>query len=161
MKPLGELKVQDYMAPQTVMVGADETLSSAIRLMDDHRLSMVPVSDDEGNLVGVLSNSDLIEYTHELQADINALRHAGESTRRFLVKLLVDQGDSIRVTDVMTTPVESVSENANLIVAAKRMIDRRFHHLPVVDEAGNPVGMLAASDFVRAVADYGALLTGP
>ena len=60
----------------------------------------------------------------------------------------------------MTAPVDTISPDANLIVAARKLMDREYHHLPVVDETGKPVGILSTTDFVRAVADYGATLAG-
>ena len=84
----------------------------------------------------------------------------GTKLRNFLVKMLIDQGDTTFVRDVMTSPVETISPQTNLVVAARKLVDRRYHHLPVIDESGTPVGMLSTKDFVRAISDYGALLAG-
>ena len=160
MKNLGELKVSDYMARQAICIKAADRLTEAIQIMDDEGLTVLPVLDKQGRLVGILSSSDLIEITHELQSDIESMTHMRETTRRFLVKLLIEQGDKTLVGDVMTSPVETISPQTNLVVAARKIVDRPYHHLPVVDDTGAPIGMLSTKDFVRAVADHGALMAG-
>ena len=160
MKRLGELSVADYMTPQAVVVDDTERLTRAIGILGEQRLSVLPVVDQDGIVVGILSNTDLLQVTHELQADIGALNYVNESTREFLLKMIIDQGDFTRVRDVMTAPVETISPETNLIVAARKLVDRNFHHLPVVDGRNAPIGVISTSDFVRAVADYGSLLAG-
>ena len=72
----------------------------------------------------------------------------------------MDQGDMTLVRDVMTAGVETTTPQTNLVVAARKLVDCRYHHLPVVDDSGKPIGVLSTTDFVRAVSDYGALMVG-
>ena len=160
MRQLGELNVSDYMTPQASVVDDTRRLTEAIQILDKNELSVLPVVDSEGQMVGILSQSDLIEITHEIQSDISALNYVTDKTREFLIRLLIDQGDTTLVKDVMTSPVETATTKMNLVMAARKLIDRHYHHLPVVDEEGKPVGILSTSDFVRAFADYGVLLAG-
>ena len=160
MKPLGELKVKDYMTRQTIVVDDTAKLTDAIRAMDDKHISVIPIVDNQTELVGILSNSDLIEMMHEIQSDLGALTQVNESTREFLLQMLMEQGNDTRVSDVMTSPVETVSEEANLVVAAQKLNERKFHHLPVVNSSGSSVGIISTSDFVRAIAENGAIAAG-
>lgn len=160
MKQLGELLVDDYMTHQAICVDDTSRLTQAIRMMDDQELIVLPVVDNQGILVGILSASDLIEITHEIQADLSALTYVTEKTRNFLIKLLVDQGDTTLVRDVMSGGVETTTPQTNLVIAAHKLVNRHYHHLPVVEESGKPIGVLSTSDFVRAVSDYGAMLAG-
>jgi CBS domain-containing membrane protein len=160
MRQLGELNVSDYMTPQAIVVDDTRRLTEAIQILDKNELSVLPVVDSEGQMIGILSQSDLIEITHEIQSDISALNYVTDKTREFLIRLLIDQGDTTLVKDVMTAPVETATTKMNLVMAARKLIDRHYHHLPVVDEEGKPVGILSTSDFVRAFADYGVLLAG-
>ena len=90
MKQLGEICVREYMTEQATVVDDTARLTDAIRLMDSKKLSVLPVVDEQGRLVGILSNSDLIEITHEIQSDLGALRHVNEKTRDFLIKILME-----------------------------------------------------------------------
>ncbi|HMO14251.1 MAG TPA: CBS domain-containing protein [Pirellulaceae bacterium] len=159
-KQLGELVVADYMTAEVITVEDTERLTNAIRKMNVHKLSAVPVVDQQGRIVGILSSSDLIEMVHEIQSDLGSLAHVSANTQELLLQLLVNQGDSTLVRDAMTTPVETALATTNIVVAARRLVDRRYHHLPVVDDANQPVGIISSMDFVRAIADYGALLAG-
>ncbi len=60
MKKLGELKVGDYMSPQTILVDDTSRLTAAIRLMESEKLSVLPVVDEQAELVGILSSSDFV-----------------------------------------------------------------------------------------------------
>ncbi len=160
MKKIGELKVSDYMTDQATVVDDTAKLSKAIGLMEKYRLSVLPVVDNQGEIVGILTNTDLIGITHEIQADISALNYVSEATRDFLIQMIMDQGDTTFVSDVMTSPVETITPKTNLVVAAKKLVDRNYHHLPVVDESGAPIGILTTTDFVRAICDHGAMVAG-
>ena len=159
MKHIGEISVREYMTDQAIVVDDTTRLVEAIKTMDDNRISVIPVVDQQGELVGILSSTDLIEMVHEIQADLGALHCVNESTRDFLIKMPVDQGDNTKVMDVMTAPVETISADANLVIAAQKLCKCKCHHLPVVDANGSSIGLLGATDFVRAIAENGALCT--
>lgn len=160
MNQLGEQKVADFMAVDVKVVEDSAKLSDAIRILDENRLSATPVVDNQNVVVGLLSTSDLLEIFHETQCDLNALHCVTDLTRDFLIQLLSDAGDNTRVMDVMRSPVETIPQSTNLVVAAKLLAGKQFHHLPVVNEEGQPIGMISTFDFVRAVAEHGAEMSG-
>ena len=160
MKQLGETTVREYMTEQATVVDDTARLTVAIRTMNDQRLSVMPVVDEQGELVGILSNSDLMSMMHEIQSDLGALNQVNDKTRDFLIQLLMEQGDHTLVRDVMTAPVETIHADANLVVAARVLNDMRYHHLPVVCSDNKTIGIISTSDFVRAIAENGALATG-
>ena len=160
MVSLGELCVADIMTPSVLTVDNSARLSDAIRNLDQHRLHAAPVVDSQGEVVGMLSVSDLISIFHEIQVDLNSLPIANDATREFLVKLLIDQGDNTRVEDVMTAPVETVSAQTNLVIAARLLMDRRIHQLPILNNQNHPIGILSTTDFVKAFAQHAALYAG-
>jgi CBS domain-containing protein len=156
MKELAELTVADYMTERPTVAEDTDRLIRAIGVMEDQRLSALPVVNENGLVVGILSVSDLVTLSHEVHSDLGALSLVNESTQQFLIRQLRDQGETTLVRDVMSSPVETARRSENLVQAARKLVDRQYHHLPVVDDEGLPVGILATSDFVRAFADYGA-----
>jgi CBS domain-containing protein len=120
----------------------------------------MPVVDDNHSVVGMLSLVDLLELTRELHNDISAMSLVGDKTRSLLMRLLVKEEDATLVSDVMTQPVESVEPSTNAVLAAQRMLQGNFRHLPVVGETGKVLGILSATDFVRAFAQQAPLLAG-
>ena len=160
MIQLGEKRVSEFMTKSVISVEDTGRLSDAIRIMDDNRLSAVPVLDSQAAIVGILSTSDMLNVFHEIQSDLNALHVVNDDTRDFLLKLLTEAGDNTRVCDVMTKPVVTADANMNLVMAARLMADKHYHHLPIVSDKGSPIGMLSTSDFVRAIAMHGATMAG-
>jgi CBS domain-containing protein len=130
------LTVADVMTVDPVMVEVDAPLEVAERLMREHRVSGLPVVASDGDLVGVISQTDVIE-------------DGGIP----LAILLRRKPSGLRVGELMTSPAVTVDEAAPLAEAARRMRADRIHRLVVIDDDGRPIGMLSASDFVALYAD--------
>jgi CBS domain-containing protein len=60
--PLSELRIADAMAKQPITCKASDSIETAEALMQDHQIRRVPVVDDEGKLVGILSLNDLARF---------------------------------------------------------------------------------------------------
>jgi CBS domain-containing protein len=128
--------VADVMTLDPVVVSVDAHLEEAERLMRDRHVSGLPVVDDGGSLVGVISRTDVVE----------------DGTIPLAI-LLRKMPSGLRVGELMTSPAITVSATDTLGDAARRMRDDRIHRLVVVDDVGAPIGVLSASDFVALYAD--------
>lgn len=148
------------MTGQVITVDDTDRLSDAIRIMDENGLSAVPVVDNQNTVVGLLSTSDLLNKFYQVQTDLNALAHFSDQTRELFIQMLIDSGDSRCVKDVMRSPVTTTTQTTNVVVAARMLHENRYHHLPVLGEDGEPVGLLSTSDYVRAIAEHGATMAG-
>ncbi len=131
----------------------------AARLMREFHISGLPVLDEHGRLVGMLSERDLVGDLH---------RATGVGSDRGLLDLLLDSApphgptvleacrrrmETARVGDLMTRAVVTIAPEASLRDAARAMDARQIRRLPVVDGRGGLVGVLTADDLVRSVAD--------
>jgi CBS domain-containing protein len=130
------LVVADVMTVDPVTVGVDDTVEIAERLLAVYRVSGLPVVDGAGQLVGVLSRTDL-------------LLEGGPA----LTQVLRGRTSGLRVGELMSSPPVIVSLSATLVEAARIMRDERVHRLVVVDYRDAPIGVLSATDFVRLIAD--------
>lgn len=153
MKPLVEFKVSDCMTRQATVIQESAKLTDAIRLMESERLSMLPVVNPNLELVGVLSKTDLVKKTREIQSDISALHTVDFETQEFLIQLLAEEGNTAVVQESMNSPAQTIRANATMVDAARKMLQLEFHHLPVVDDSGKPIGVLSTTDFVKAFAN--------
>ncbi len=129
------LRVGDLMTIDPVVVRSDDTLETAERLLAAYRITGLPVVDPDGHLLGVVSRTDLVP--------------AGGTMRT----LLRENARHLRVGELMTAPAVTVPMTATLVEAARLMREHRIHRLVTVDDAGRPIGVLSASDFVNLVAD--------
>jgi CBS domain-containing protein len=130
------LLVADLMTLDPVVIGVDAALEDAERLMRERHISGLPVVDQHGTLVGVISQTDVLE-------------DGGPS----MALLLRRKPNGLRVGELMSSPAVTVTMTAPLVEGARLMRDHRIHRVVAVDDQGRPVGVLSASDFVALFAD--------
>jgi CBS domain-containing protein len=124
--------VEEVMTPDPIVVRADEPLQSAAKLLEENEISGVPVVDDNGTLVGVLAESDLVRA--------RATEH------------LWTRWPGLSVRHLMHTPVLTADRQMTLEEAATMMERAHVHRLVVVaDDQVTPVGIISTSDIVRAM----------
>jgi len=127
--------VADHMAADPIIVRADASLTDAVALMDAHHVHGLPVVDEAGVLVGVLS-----------QTDLNRARST---------EYLWANWPGLAVRHLMTSPAIAVHRSTPLLVAARKMEELGIHRLVVVEDGDetNPVGVLSMTDLIHALAD--------
>ena len=153
------MKVKDVMTPDVIAVGPDAPIHKAARLMVDHGVSGLPVVDERGAVVGIISEGDLIVRQKGLE-------------RRPWWKLFFDDAEALAreyqkkagaiVGDVMTRDVISVSPELPIGSAALLFEKHRVRRLPVVAD-GQLVGIVSRGDLIKALAaapPAGARLSG-
>lgn len=152
------MNAADAMTRSVVSVGSDATILQAIRLMLQHGISGLPVLDDGGRLVGIVTEGDL-------------LRRAETGTERrrprwleFLLGPGRLAGDYVqthgrKVGEVMTRDVVTVAETTPLAEVVRIMEQRRVKRLPVTRD-GALVGIISRANLLRALA-VAAAETGP
>jgi CBS domain-containing protein len=149
---MNDVKVADVMTHLVVTLRPQDTIEEAARRLLYNRISGAPVVEG-GRLVGVVSEADLMR----------AYAPPARSGTPFIATeplMLLLEGTSLRsprdetVGGVMTVAAISVSPAATVWEAAS-LVDRHgVRRLPVVDDDGFVVGVLARSDLVRAMTRY-------
>ena len=148
-----QLRVKDVMSKDVVAVSPADTLHEALELIVENRVSALPVVDGRDRCVGMLSTSDLIDLTHELDDEVHNLGRTDESGRPWLFERLTEAFRSERVSEQMTESVATIGPEIPLSAAAGIMVRNRVHRLPVVDDRKRLLGILSTTDIVAAVAD--------
>jgi CBS domain-containing protein len=140
----------DVMVRNIVTVHPDTDVADAIKLLAEHDVSALPVLDDAGNLVGMLSEADLIH-----RVEIGTEKHrpwwveavTGAST--LATEFAKSHGK--KVGEVMATGVISVSEDTPLSEIAALFERKRIKRVPVVKD-GKLVGIVSRSNLIQALA---------
>ncbi|WP_244928647.1 CBS domain-containing protein [Nocardioides sp. W7] len=133
--------VSGAMTPDPVTVAPEESVKRTLVLLQRHGVTALPVVADDGRLVGVVSEADLIR---------NAVPH---DPRAHLRPSGPDQHQPPQtVAEVLTADPVTVRPHDDLSTAVELMSDRRLKSLPVVDDHGRVVGIIARSDVVRLLA---------
>jgi CBS domain-containing protein len=146
--------VADVMSHDPIVVKPQTPLQEAIQLIAEKRVSGLPVVDDQGKLVGIISETDLMwqetgatppPYIMVLDSVIYL-----ENPARYEQELHKALGQT--VAEVMTKEAIATKPDQPLREAAQLMHDRDVRRLPVVDPAGKVVGVLTRGDIVRFMA---------
>ena len=134
-----DLTVRDIMTRDPIILGRNDTLDLAEDIMNLSRIRHMPVVD-EGNIVGIVSQRDLFR-----SALVTALGF-GRKTQTAVIK-------TIKIKEIMTEHVITISPDASVKEAARVMIDKKIGCLPVVD-GENLVGLLTETDILRYFAEH-------
>ena len=145
-----EMLASDVMVRNVMTVRPDTGVTDAIKLLAEHDVSALPVVDDAGNLVGMLSEADLI---HRVEIGTKKRRLWWREAVIGASTLAADFAKSHgkKVGEVMATGVISVSEDAPLSEIAALLERKRIKRVPVVKD-GKLVGIVSRSNLIQATA---------
>ncbi len=134
--------VEDVMTRQPVTVTAEARAKEALTRMAGHGVTSLPVVDQMGRIIGVVSEADLIRESveHDPRAQLNAVQGNREQ---------VPPGC---VGDVMTSHAVTVREHNDFADAVDLMTSTGVKSLPVVDQHQHVVGVVSRSDVVKQLA---------
>jgi CBS domain-containing protein len=121
---MGYRSVGDLMTPTAVSVRPGTTFKEIARVLDEYDITAVPVVDDDGRPIGVVSEADLLRK----QTSGGVGNTAGE---------------------LMTSPAVVAEPEWNAVRAARTMESRKVKRLPVVDGDGRLIGVISRSDLVQ------------
>ena len=136
--------VKDLMTPQVVTIGPATPFKEIVARLANHRVSAVPVVDDDGLVLGVVSEADLLlkEEFPDPDADIPLFW----TKRRRLER---DRAAATTARDLMSIAVVSIAPDATVAEAARRMHTAGVKRLPVLDERGRLVGIVSRADLLK------------
>ena len=139
------MKVRDIMTTDPISVRGDTRLKEAARIMVGNNVSGLPVIDDTGRLIGIVTEGDFLRQ--EASRD--------RPYRLSLLDALFGEGETEAlvaetVAEVMTEKVATIGPDATIGEAARVMSARRVKRLPVVEGGGALVGIISRSDVVSA-----------
>jgi CBS domain-containing protein len=147
------IKAKDIMTSDVVTLKKEMGVKEAAEILLDKGIGGAPVVDDEGNVIGMVTESDLIMEDVKLHFPTFIHLLSGiiylESIKAFEEKLRKAAG--VRVEDVMSKKVISVSEDTSIEDIATLMIEKGISRVPVVKE-GKLVGLVSKRDIVRTIA---------
>lgn len=141
------MRVRDIMTSPVTTVTPETPVREALRVMLERRISGLPVVDEVGMLVGLVSEGDFLRRselgTEKKRSWLDFLRGHGRAAEDYA------HSHGRTVGEVMTREVVAISHNAPLEEAVALMEKRRVRRLPVTD--GDALGIVTRSDILRAL----------
>jgi len=121
------MRIREIMSSPAVTCRQDDTLNTAAQLMWEHDCGTIPVTDDAGQIVGIVTDRDICMATFT----------QGRAPQ------------AIRVADAMARQVFSCHAEDPLDAAERLMSEKQVRRLPVVDSGNRPLGLLSLNDIAR------------
>jgi predicted transcriptional regulator len=148
---------KNIMNPQVITVTDTMDLREVAKILVEERITGAPVVDEMGTLVGVISQSDLVEYDlaaeHELTVEAPFYRHPFDEALRPERGIRIEALPADTVRDVMTPYLITVAEDTPIRDIAARMASSGVHRLIVVDSDQQIRGIVTSLDVLRWVAE--------
>ena len=151
------MKVGEVMTTAVVTVGPEATWTEVAQRLLDAGVSGLPVVDESGYLLGVVTEADLVSkpaFGDRSPRSLAALLDVVTGEARWTLKATALTAGQLMTTAVLTaTPYEHIRE------AAQRMLDHEVKRLPVLD-GGELVGIVSRRDLVRSILDRSEVAQG-
>lgn len=156
------MKAADVMTRNVITVAAHAPARVIAKLLHQHGISAVPVVDEGGALLGMVSEGDLIprdESDRDARRDwwLRMLSEGEELSAEFVTHLEKDQRTA---REIMTGPVVTVTPDADIVEVAGVLASHRIKRAPVLD-GGRMVGIVSRADLIKAIASEGTTAEPP
>jgi CBS domain-containing protein len=133
------MRVKDLMSRQVVTIGESDSCLDAVARMHQARIRHLPVVNDQGLLVGVVTDRDLRHYLFSAPV----FKDLGLIAVDVLLK-------AVPVAEIMSAPVITAAPEDELVDAAQFMLEEKVGSLPVV-ERDRVVGIITETDMLRQI----------
>ena len=144
------LKAKDIMTREVVTVSPETEILQAAKILLENHINGVPVVDADGNLVGILCQSDLVAQQKKIPTPslftlldgfipLTSLKHIEKEVRKIA---------ATSVTHAMTPDPVTVQSDATVEEVATHMVNKNFHTIPVMEE-GKLAGIIGKEDILR------------
>lgn len=148
---------KEIMTKPVISIKEDATLAEAVKLLNDNAISGAPVVDNEGRVVGILSESDFLEYTQQIIGQPLKFPYDWLSNGQEVANITVGQRGvevvelitSTEINKLMSRDVVTFREEATFNQIVKTMAEKNINRLPIVDADEKLVGIITRSDVIK------------
>lgn len=127
------MKIRELMTREPITLSPEEELSRHLDIFRKNRIHHIPVVNEGGSVVGMVSSRDFENMEN-------------------LLKLLKPQEKPVTISDVMTSPIFAYFEDVSVHSAAQAMIDNNIHAIVVMDDREQMTGILTSTDLLKYLA---------
>jgi len=144
------LTVKDIMTTEVITLSPETDIVQAAQILLDNRINGAPVTDDQGRIIGILCQSDLVAQQKKIPLPNLFTLFDGYITLTSSKQLekQVRKIAAWTVSDAMTPNPVTIQSDTSIETAAALMVDSKFHTLPVM-EGGQMVGIIGKVDVLR------------
>ena len=149
------ITAKDIMSTDLITVKKDTDIKTLSNLFIDKKINSVPVVDDEGKLIGIVSETDLVYQDASLHIPtvfsiFDSIFYL-QSSKHFKEDLNKITGSKVK--DIMTNKVLSIKENESIYDIASIITEKKFYSIPVVDDNDKLKGIVSRFDIIKSMTD--------
>jgi len=153
------VKVKDVMTKKVISFSPDTSVYDCAKILREKRISGAPVVE-KGDVVGVLSEGDIMELIEKRDLNINLLMPSPLDVLELPIKMKLALDDIARdakkagmekVEDIMTKKAKTINDDEEISEAARFMTDKKINRLPVLDKNKRLVGIITRWDIIGAI----------
>lgn len=155
-------RVKDLMTRDVTVIRRDADVHELEKLLLEKRVHGLPVVDEDGALVGVISQTDLLNWHYNTGVDGASFYRSAEDFRGVdATGVRTVDIETATIEEVMSPVVHCIGADRPVAVAASTMIRQRIHRLIVVDTDMRVRGIISALDVLHSVPGVDTLVTRP
>lgn len=146
---MAELLAKDIMTKKVITISKDATLAELAKLLIKNKISGVPIVDKKEELVGIVTEADIIVKESNLPfplsfsfAFLESYESYTKSTKEYL---------ETRVKEVMSTNVKTAREDMPISKVVNIMINNNINRLPILNNDGKLTGIITRADIIKSI----------
>ncbi|MDD5659180.1 MAG: CBS domain-containing protein [Actinomycetota bacterium] len=148
-----DLLAKDIMTKKVVTINQGASIKQLSELLIDNNISGVPVVNDEGKMVGIATEGDVIVKNTDLHFPryfklLDSIIYL-ESLTKF--KNSLKKHLAIKVSEIMTTKVVSCFPETLVEDVVNLMVNNKVNRIPVISQGGEPIGIITRADIVKSM----------
>ncbi len=149
------MQIKEVMTAAVITVSAGDSVEKCAKLLQEHDISGLPVTDDDGKVVGIVTEGDLIRRASRIQAPgyleiLGGLIYLG-SPAKFVEEL--QRAMALEAGLLMSKDVISIKPDQDLETAATLMVEKNISRLPVIDDDEKLIGIVSRRDIMKHLYD--------
>lgn len=146
------MKVRQFMSQNPFTITQDKTVADAAKLMIDNNVSCLPVVDNGGALVGLITESDFVGKKINVPHALTSMRQFfGQKFYFSDIEKLYDSAKDRPLSEVMSSGPKTVGPDMSINELALTMVNTNHKRFPVIED-GKLVGVITRKDMIKAFA---------
>jgi CBS-domain-containing membrane protein len=142
------ISIYDYLKPDSNLKEAVNLFRTAVRGEEKFGVMGLPVLDEKGTLVGMLSMTDILKAVYP---SYMSMMNLGDFTWDGMLESLACQSGDKKVGDLMTKKLITVQDDDSLMECVDHLLKNHVRRMPVLNKGGTVVGMIYLRDIFFAV----------
>jgi len=141
------MQIKEMMTKQVLTINAEMSLKDAGKLFRENRISGLPVVDDDANIIGIFTITDMMR----ILGQIYELKESEKKHPDIRLSEMYDNEKSkAKVGNMMTKDVYVLNENDSIEEVMRLMFYNKVHTIPITNQNGKLVGIIGRRDLVYA-----------